>query len=313
MNPQKFWISITIIIMVFSSFGWCESKTSLTTQNKSQRNKLLVAKKSEPRKIAKVSNNNALRQLQQNVNLSDLRSDMSLVQAIEILRNSTRPSARIVVFWGQLEQIDVSPASPIYMDGISQIPLQSALKLLLSSVSDARGQLDYWVSGGVIVIGTKDSKPKDKVTQLYNVCDLTSAPAEYYALGRGVNQRQAGGMGFGSYNQPFGQMGIGGYGQSRYGGGGLGARYGGQGMYGRGGGYGNFGTRTMGLRTGTSLSLGGGAYGYGGYNQRGWGGGMGMGGMGMGGMGMYDVGMQYRQQQLAGLIKNTIEPGTWNQ
>jgi hypothetical protein len=308
MKRLNIWIPIAVI-MLFSISGFCEQKATSTADKKTQEKKPVATKKTEPSKSVKFDNNTVLKLLEQKVNLSDLRSDMSFSQAMEVLRNSTKPPVRIAVLWGQLEQINVGPASRISMDGFSEIPLRTGLKILLASVSNGQNQLDYWTTDGVIVIGTKDSKPKVQTTRLYNVCDLTSRPADYYAFGAGVNQGQAGQMGAGAYGQAgaanFGQTGFGG----RYGGGG----YGGMGMYGGGGGYGGFGTRTMGLRSGTSLSAGawggqaGGAGYPGGYNQ------MGMAGMGgMGGMGFNTIGTQIRQQQLAGLIKNTIEPGTWN-
>ncbi len=309
MRHRNFCISIAIIIMFFPTLGFCEQKTSSTADEKTQEKKPVTTKKTRLSKSAKLDNNTALELLEQNVNLSDLRSDMSFGQAIEVLRNSTKPRARIVVFWGQLEQVNVGPASRISMDGFADIPLRTGLKILLTSVSNGQNQLDYWTTGGVIVIGTKDSKPKVQTTRLYNVYDLTSRPAEYYALGAGINQWQGGRMGAGTFRQGgagnFRQTRYGG----RYGGGGWGQSYGRTRMYGGGGGYRSFGTRTMGLRTGTSLSAGaygqsfGGGYGgYGGYNR------MGMGG----GMGFNTIDTQIRQQQLSGLIKNTIEPGTWN-
>ncbi len=301
MKQRNICISITIIIILFSTLGFCEQKVSSTADKKAQEKKPVTAKKSTLGKSTKLDNNTALKLLEQNVNLSDLRSDMSFGRAIEVLRNSTKPPVRIVVLWGQLEQINVGPASRISMDGFSEIRLRTGLKILLASVSNGQNQLDYWTTEGVIVIGTKDAKPKTQTTRLYNVCDLTSRPAEYYALGAGINQQQGRQMGAGAYGQGFGQTG--------YGGGGRGQGYGRTGTYGGGGGYRSFGTRTMGLRSSTSLStggwggqpFGGGAGGFGGYNQR-----------GMGGMGFNTIDTQIRQQQLSGLIKNTIEPGTWN-
>lgn len=320
MKQRNICISIAVIIMFFSTLGFCEQKASSTADKKSQEKKQVTTKKTKLRKSAKLDNNTALKLLEQNVNLSDLRSDMSFGRAIEVLRNSTKPPVRIVVLWGQLEQINVGPASRISMDGFSEIPLRTGLKILLASVSNGQNQLDYWTTDGVIIIGTKDSKPTVQTTRLYNVCDLTSRPADYYPYGAGINQRQGGQMGASAYGQPLGRGGAGNFGQTgyggRYGGGGWGGQgYGGMGMYGGGGGYRSFGTRTMGLRSGTSLSAGarggqpwgGGAGYFGGYNQ------MGMGGMrGMGGMGFNTINTQIRQQQLSGLIKNTIEPGTWN-
>ncbi len=312
MKHRRICISIAVIIMFFSTLGWCEQKASSTVDKKSQEKKPVTTKKTRLSKSAKLDNSTTLKQLGQNVNLSDLRSDMSFGRAIEVLRNSTKPPVRIVVLWGQLEQINVGPASRISMDGFSEISLRTGLKILLASVSNGQNQLDYWTTDGVIVIGTKDSKPKVQTTRLYNVCDLTSRPAEYYALGAGINQWQGGQMGAGAYGQPFRQAGAGNFRQTgyggRYGGGGRGQGYGRMGTYGGGGGYRSFGTRTMGLRTGTSLSAGarggqaGGTGYFGGYNQA-----------GMGGMGINNnIDAQIRQQQLAGLIKNTIEPGTWN-
>jgi hypothetical protein len=201
------------------------------------------------------------------------------------------------------------------MEGLSGAKLGTALKLVLDSVSSQNAQLDYWIKDGIIVVGLKALKPNDKVTQFYNVCDVTAAPSNPYGMTGGYNagnQQGAGTYGQNNYTGGAGRYGnTGGYprGNSGYNqfGGGFG------GGYGTGGLYGNYGT----MRTGTSLGVGGnGGYG-GGYG--GYGGGYGMGGMGMGGIGMGGYGVAndpaetlYRQQQLKTLIQSTIVPDSWN-
>lgn len=146
-------------------------------------------------------------------------------EAIDILRNSTDPPLNIVVLWRDLEEnADIDRDTPIGMDGVSGIRLRTCLKLLLASVSGGGlEKLRYVVEGGVITIATQDSLPKRKITRVYDITDLVSAPANYRFM-PGL------GMGFG-----FGGMGYGG--QGMYGAPG-GRSYGGYGMPYMGGGYG---------------------------------------------------------------------------
>lgn len=111
--------------------------------------------------------------------LSDLTAETPFAEAITILRNSVQPPLNIVVLWRDLEEnADVDRTSPINVDGISDVRLSTALKLLLESVSGAV-KLDYIVENGVIIIATEQSLPRRLETRVYNVTSLLGQPANY--------------------------------------------------------------------------------------------------------------------------------------
>jgi hypothetical protein len=105
---------------------------------------------------------------------------MPFGEAIDILRNSTDPPLKIVVLWRDLqENAFVERDTPIYIDGISGIPLRIGLKILLRSVSSGLAKLDYVVDNGIIIIGTKDSLPAKKVVRIYDISYLVARPATF--------------------------------------------------------------------------------------------------------------------------------------
>lgn len=109
---------------------------------------------------------------------------MPLVDALDILRNSTEPRLKIVVLWNDLAQnADVHRYTPIGIDGLSGISPGKSLELLLMSVSaTSAGKLDYVIKGGIIIIATKESLPREEmVTRIYNVSSLVHKPADYYS------------------------------------------------------------------------------------------------------------------------------------
>jgi len=120
-------------------------------------------------------NTAAYKQLEQAVDLSAWTVDTPLSEAVELLRNSVEPKLKIVVLWGQLgREAFIGRDTPIYLDGISGIRLDSALRLLLLSVSEADVPLGYYVDHGVIIITTKESlRKRAMVMRVYNVSELT--------------------------------------------------------------------------------------------------------------------------------------------
>jgi len=105
---------------------------------------------------------------------------MPFSEAIDILRNSTDPPLKIVVLWRDLsENADVEKDTPIYIDGVSGIPLRTSLKLLLRAVSSGPAKLDYVVEGGIIIVGTKDSLPAKMVVRIYDISYLAARPATF--------------------------------------------------------------------------------------------------------------------------------------
>ncbi len=305
---------LTILLLNTGAFSQTSSKTadavkpSTVKQSSSQ-----LSKPDANAAAANTADANNKEAIKKTAAVSSTKSDladMTLEQALEVLRNSTKPPLKMVVLWGQLEKAGIERIKPVSMEGLSGAKLGTALRFVLDSASSENGQLDYWIKDGVIIVGLKASKPNDKVTQFYNVCDVTAAPSNPYGAMGGYNSfgNQMGGGAYGQNNYTggagrYGNMGgypRGGAGYNQYGGG-----------YGGGGLYGNYGT----IGTGTSLGVGGYGVGYGGYP----GGGYGMGGMGMGGIGMGGYGVArdpaetyLRQQQLKTLIQTTILPDTWN-
>lgn len=171
---------------------------------------------------------------------SSFTPDMPFSDAIDILRNSTRPPLNIAVLWKDLEEnADVYPETPIRMNGLSRVPLRTHLKVLLMSVSGNGGErLGYVVRNGVIIIATQSSLPKRRVARVYDISDLVAPPANYRFR-----------PGFGS---PFGN-----------GGGGIG--FGGPGLYGGtsgiGSGVNNFGSIGTGYNRNSYIGGGYGGYG----------------------------------------------------
>lgn len=143
---------------------------------------------------------------------STFTPDMSFSEAIDILRNSTRPPLNIVVLWKDLESnADIYRDTPIGMDGVSKVPLRTHLKLLLMSVSGGGVEkLRYVVEDGVIIIATQGSLPKKKVARIYDITDLVAAPANYrFMPGLGMpygGMMPSGGMGYGRQRFNRGMM-----------------------------------------------------------------------------------------------------------
>lgn len=133
-------------------------------------------------------------QLEQMVDLSELRPDMSFSEAIEILRNSVAPPLKIVPLWRDLyDNADIDQSTAINMDPISSVRLGSAMRFLLEAVSGGFAELDFGVENGIITIATKESIPADLITLVYDVTDLIGIPAEYRTSVSGGTGGGAGG------------------------------------------------------------------------------------------------------------------------
>ncbi len=256
-------------------------------------------------------------QLSHIVDLSQLTPTMPLSEAIELIRSSVEPPLTIFVNWSDLSQnANVDQSTPINMDPMSGVRLDTVLKRVLVAVSGAFAELGYIIDGGVITIATVDSLPSKLVPRIYDVTDLLGQPANFTQMPPyGYGDYAGGGTGGGGYGG--GGMGGGGMGGGGYGGGGMGGGYGGGGMGGgMSGGYGGGG-----MGGGMSGGYGGGGmsggYGGGGYGGGGMGGGYGGGGMGGGGMmGGMGGGIDYmrgvRARDLALLIQQTLgKPEDW--
>jgi|GEM_PF-3260726 len=141
------------------------------------------------------------RQLEQVVDLSVLRPDMTFAEALGHLKNSVEPPLVIVVLWRDVEDnADVHRITPINMDPISAVQLGAALELLLRSVSGREAELDYVVNDGVIVIATKESLRRKMETRVYDISALIGVRSkggyrrQYYGTGQSYGGGSLGDM-----------------------------------------------------------------------------------------------------------------------
>jgi hypothetical protein len=93
-------------------------------------------------------------QLQKEADLAALNPNMPLADAIERLRNVVNPPLRIVVLWNDLKENRIDQTTPIGMDGINPVRLETALKLLVKAVGSSCN-LDYVIDDGAITIATR--------------------------------------------------------------------------------------------------------------------------------------------------------------
>lgn len=178
MKKSRLLITITFILCFC---GWW-TRQIYASEKSGHQKKLAgtVLNKQHYRNPSRVNNVSVYNQLAKNVDLSSIKLNTTFSQAIEILRNSTVPKLNIVVLWRDLSNnASVEKDTPIYMEGVSGIPLRTGLELVLKAVSSGPVELGYVVDGGVIVIATKSSLPVKMVTRVYDISDLISPPANY--------------------------------------------------------------------------------------------------------------------------------------
>jgi hypothetical protein len=117
------------------------------------------------------------KQIEQFVDLSDLKPEMSFREAIEKLENSVRPPIQIRPNWRDLrENAEVEPTTPARMGPLRGIKLHKALEILISGVTSSQlgefGELTYVVDEGVVLIGTVDMLPPKMETCVYDISGL---------------------------------------------------------------------------------------------------------------------------------------------
>ena len=196
MNMKKRWISTTIVFAIYL-FGFCNAQVWAGVKNSYRQKPVKVPPK-------KAANTPVYNQSRRSVDLSALTYHTTFSEAIDILRNSTRPPLRIVVLWKDLsENAYVEPDTPIKIDGVSGIRLRTGLEIVLRSVYSGFAELGYVVKGGVIIIATKDSLPDRMVTRVYDIRYLLSQPARF---GFGFTPGLAAGRPGGAYRGQAGQM-----------------------------------------------------------------------------------------------------------
>ena len=174
--------------------------------------------------------------------VSNITSDTTFEEALEIIRTAVDPPLPLIVMWRDIEENGfIERTKAIGIEGLGNgVSLQQVLRLVLAAASVEGGELEYVVDGGVVTIATKAlGLGKRRYTKLYDAAELLAAPGMGMRRG-GYGQ---GGYGQGGYGQ--GGYGQGGYGQGGYGQGGMGMGGMGMGGYGMGGmgmgGYGNYG------------------------------------------------------------------------
>jgi hypothetical protein len=156
-----------LVIILLTRHGICADSKTKSKTDKAQTAKQ-PAKKIVPRKIANPA-----------VNLSSFKPEMPLREAINILRNSTIPPLNLIVFWRDLDKnADITPDTPIGIDGVSGVSLKTQLNILLTSLSSGSlAKLGYTLVDNVIVIATKDSLPKSVETRYYDIADISAPPS----------------------------------------------------------------------------------------------------------------------------------------
>lgn len=114
------------------------------------------------------------------VDLSELTPEMPAGDAIEVLRNSTEPPLQIAVMWKDLlENAEVEPSTPIDVDGLPRVELETALKIVLKALTDGVVELNYRIEGDVIVIGTEmtqeaEPQPMEEPSVQIDVTELAA-------------------------------------------------------------------------------------------------------------------------------------------
>jgi len=116
-------------------------------------------------------------QLEQIVDLSELKSGLSFADVIKILRNSVELPLQIQPNWKDLlENAEVEQTTPANMDPLTGVKLRKALEILLAGASSASAELGYVVDEGVIIISTVDALPSKMVPCVYDIPALAYSP-----------------------------------------------------------------------------------------------------------------------------------------
>lgn len=181
MNTNNKWILMTFAL-IFCLYCFSHKKAFAGEKTAYQKKSAKVTPKlARSRRIRSALKNRAVYQkLQQTVDLSALTLHTTFREAIDILRNSTENPLKIVVIWRDLnENANIDPDTPIQIDGVPKIRLNTGLDILLLAVSSEFAKLGYIVKDGIIIIATKDSLPVKMNTRVYDVSYLLSAPARY--------------------------------------------------------------------------------------------------------------------------------------
>lgn len=183
---QKVVFFVTILFL--SSKAFCTDPNQTTKPIKTQPQKQIDTKSLSVKPVTP------------KVSPSSLRPEMPLREALDILSRSTNPPLNIVVKWKDLdENADITPDTPIGMNGLTKVSLKTHLNILLMTLSTETAKLGFVVEGNVIIIGIKETLPKKLVTRTYDIADIVAPPSVGGMMG-GI------GMGAGMGMTPYGNM-----------------------------------------------------------------------------------------------------------
>ena len=98
-------------------------------------------------------------QLSMIVDLSMLTPEMPFSEAVEQLKNAVDPPLPIVVLWKELlDNCDIEPTTPIDMDGLPSVKLETALRMLVEAISGGFADLSHQIDNDVIVVREEESQ-----------------------------------------------------------------------------------------------------------------------------------------------------------
>ena len=180
-------------ILLLSSRAFCADPNSTITQKITEPAKQTETKTSS-QKITRPR-----------VSPSVLTPDTPFKEALDILSNCVTPPLNIVVKWKELDEIaDITPDTPIGMNGLAKTTLRTHLNILLLSLSTESAKLGFVVEGNAIIIGIKETLPVKMVTRTYDIADIVAPPSMGGMMGMGMGMMGIG-MGMGGIT-PYGSM-----------------------------------------------------------------------------------------------------------
>ena len=183
-------VIFVVTILLISSWVYGADPNSAATPKKSTEIKSLSVKPTRPA-----------------MSPSSLRPEMPLREALDIISRSTNPPLNIVVKWKELdESADITPDTPIGMNGLTKVSLKTHLNVLLMTLSTETAKLGFVVEGNVIMIGIKETLPKKLVTRTYDIADIVAPPSVGGMMGMGMGMGMGIGMGAGMGMTPYGNM-----------------------------------------------------------------------------------------------------------
>lgn len=102
------------------------------------------------------------KQLDMTVDVSKLKSDTPIYEALDMLSKSVKPALPLTVMWKDLsDNAFIENEEPIGIDGqnLTAVRLGTALDLVLKSVGAGLTKLGYAIEGGILIIATSEQLP----------------------------------------------------------------------------------------------------------------------------------------------------------